>query len=72
MSGIPEGVTTVTGEGRDLATAIAEAAKALGIEAKRVRHKFDMAHFRNSQGRPLAQQTVKIVAWLRPRANPMR
>jgi|GEM_PF-825362 len=60
---IPEGVTTVAGEGRDVGGAIADAAAKLGIEPKRVKHKLDLNHFRNESGRPVARDTVKIVAW---------
>ena len=65
MPAIPEGATTVTGEGRDLATAIAAAASELGVETTHVGHKLDLAHFRNQAGGMLPKQTVKIVAWQR-------
>ncbi len=63
MSTIPEGATTVSGEARDLIGAVADAAAKLGIEPKRVKHKLDLTHFRSDSGRPVARDTVKIVAW---------
>ncbi len=63
MSSVPEGVQTVSGEGKDLSAAIAEAATALGVDTNRVKYKFDMSHFRSSAGRPVPRTTVKITAW---------
>ena len=63
MSQIPEGAPTVSGEGRDLATAIIAAAAELGVETNHVGHKLDLAHFRNAAGGMTSQQTVKIIAW---------
>ena len=63
MSSVPEGVQTVSAEGKDLSEAIAEAAKALGVETNRIKHKFDMSHFRSAAGRPVPRTTVKITAW---------
>ena len=63
MSAIPEGAQTVFGEGRDLQSAIAECAQALGVESGRVRYKLDMSHFRGSGGRPVPRTTVRIEGW---------
>ena len=63
MSGIPEGVATVTGEGRDLEAAVRSAAEALGVEPRRVKYQLDMAHFRSAAGRSLAVKTVKLIGW---------
>jgi predicted RNA-binding protein Jag len=60
---IPEGAETVGAEGSDLASAIAKAAEAIGVETQRVEFKFDMDHFRSSLGTSVAKKTVKIVAW---------
>ena len=63
MRGIPEDVQTVQGEGRDLKTAIAQAAEQLGVPAARVAHKLDLSHFRSSTGGSVARSTVRIIGW---------
>lgn len=62
---IPEGVRTVTAEGRDLVSALNVAAQELGIELARVGHKLDLSHFRSPTGGSVARSTVKIIAWER-------
>lgn len=66
MSTIPEGATTVAGEGNDLRGAVMAAAEALGVEPGRVGYKLDLSHFRNATGGSVARQTVKVVAWEKP------
>ena len=67
MVSIPEGVETVSGEGRDVVTALAQAAESLGLETKRVAYKIDMSHFRNqATGGTVCRDSVKIIAWPRP------
>lgn len=63
MSQIPEGAKTVSGEGRDLAAAIAAAATQLEVETDIVGYKLDLSHFRSSLGTSRAVHSVKIVAW---------
>lgn len=60
---IPEGARTVTVEGRDLVTALNNAAQELGVELARVGHKLDLSHFRSQTGTSVARSTVKIIAW---------
>ena len=64
MNEIPEGKQTVTGEGRDLLSAIESAAQALGVEAAKVGYKLDMAHFRSQSGGMVAKQTVRVIGWV--------
>ena len=49
MVEVPAEVATVSSEGRDIVTAIAQAAEELGLEANRVAYKIDMAHFQNAK-----------------------
>jgi predicted RNA-binding protein Jag len=65
MSGIPEGVTTATGEGIDLRSAIQDAAAKLGVSGNAVDHKIDLSHFRSANGSSMARSTVKVVVWAR-------
>ena len=67
---IPEGVDTITVEGRDLKLAVAGAAEQLGLHPAQVDYKLDMSHFRSPTGASLARSTVKIVAWGSGRAVP--
>jgi predicted RNA-binding protein Jag len=67
MQSVPEGVETVSGEGRDVVTALAQAAEALGLETKQVKYTIDMSHFRNqATGSTVSRDSVKIIAWQRP------
>lgn len=66
MSTIPEGASTVAGEGNDLRAAVMAAAEALGVEPARVGYKLDLSHFRNATGGSVARHTVKVVAWEKP------
>lgn len=60
---VPEGVVTITAEGRDLASALDAAARELGVEPTRVGHKLDLSHFRSGAGTSVPRTTVKIIAW---------
>lgn len=66
---IPDGVQTITAEGRDLASAVAAAAQELGVEPTHVGHRLDLSHFRSATGASLARTTVRIIAW--PSAEPV-
>jgi len=57
---------TVRGEGRDVVTALAQAAEELGLDTNRVAYKIDMTHFRNATGGTRCRDSVRIIAWPRP------
>ncbi|MEZ4238924.1 MAG: KH domain-containing protein [Myxococcota bacterium] len=63
---VPEGVDTVTAEGRDLKMAIGTAAEQLGVQPGQVDYKLDLSHFRSAAGVSMARSTVRIVAWPKP------
>lgn len=69
MVEVPAEVTTVSGEGRDIVTAIAQAAEELGLEANRVAYKIDMTHFQNATGGSRCRDSVRIIAWPRPKGE---
>ncbi|MAY79713.1 MAG: hypothetical protein CL930_02915 [Deltaproteobacteria bacterium] len=54
---------TVTTEGDTLGEAVRKAAELLGVPAEQVRHKLDLSHFRNDQGRAIPVDTVKAICW---------
>jgi predicted RNA-binding protein Jag len=66
MVEVPAEVTTVSSEGRDIVTALAQAAEELGLESKRVAYKIDLDHFRNATGGSRCRDSVRIIAWPRP------
>jgi predicted RNA-binding protein Jag len=53
----------ITSEGRNVGEAVRKAAEELGVAAEQVRHKLDLSHFRNEEGRTRPMDTVKIIAW---------
>lgn len=62
---IPEGVQTVTAEGRDLYSAIAAAAESLEVPAGRVGYDLDLSFFRGAGGNSIPRDHVRIIAYAR-------
>ncbi|HMV69452.1 MAG TPA: hypothetical protein PKA64_21600, partial [Myxococcota bacterium] len=60
-----DAVVSVSGEGPDLKSAVADAAARLGLDPSGVEHKLDLAHFRTPSGSSMARRTVKVIAWPR-------
>lgn len=67
MVKVPEGVETASGEGRDVVTALAQAAESLGLELGQLAYTIDLSHFRNqATGGTVSRDSVKVIAWQRP------
>jgi predicted RNA-binding protein Jag len=54
---------TVTTEGRTIGEAIRKASEQLGVSAEQIRHKIDVSHFKNEEGRSRPVESVKVICW---------
>ena len=54
----------VQGEGKDLRTAIGQAAEQLGVPPEDVGYEVDLSHFRSATGGMVPQTTVRIIGWV--------
>ena len=55
--------SNVVAEGHTVGEAVRKAAEILGVPAEQVRHKIDVSHFRNEDGRAIPVDTVKVICW---------